>query len=298
VPGLLQGESAEDIFTAFVSGDLTHAGVKLPSADEGLKVVLGTEYRRDTDTFRPDAELLSADLAGLGTPIIGFDAATHVWEGFTEARLPLASNVPGAKSLDLEAGYRYSAYAAGFNTNTWKLGLTWSPISDVRLRGSYNRAVRVPNLAELYKPQYVGLDGGVDFCANNSSGSYTGGYTAAKCAATGLPPALFPAPGSPAGQYNGRIGGNTQLQPEVAKTTDIGIVLTPSFWPAFTATFDYADIKMTQVITTYGSNLIQTNCLTIGGFWGNDNPGLNQPGIHRDPNGTLWASRRATSSTR
>jgi len=148
----------------------------------------------------------------------------------------------------------------------------------------------VPNLAELYKAPYVGLDGGVDFCATTGSGSYSGGYTAAKCAATGLPPALFPAKGSPAGQYNGLIGGNTTLKPEIAKTTDVGIVLTPSFWPAFTATVDYSDIKMTQVITSYGSNLIQTNCLTVGGFWCNPNPAQGQPGIHRDPNGTLWAS--------
>lgn len=290
VPGLLEGTSAEDIFTGFVSGDLTHAGVKLPTADEGLKVVLGTEYRRDTDIFRPDAALENADLAGLGSPITGFDTAAHVWEAFTEARLPIASNLPGAKSLDAEAGYRYSSYTEGFNTSTWKIGLTWSPISDVRLRASYNKSVRVPNLAELYKAPYVGLDGGVDFCGLNSSGSYTGGYTAGQCAKTGLPPALFPAPGSPAGQYNGRIGGNTQLKPEVAKTTVVGLVLTPSFLPSFSATVDYSDIKMTGVITSYGSNLIQTNCLTLGGSWCDPNPAQGQPGIHRDPNGTLWAS--------
>jgi iron complex outermembrane receptor protein len=290
VPGLLQGQSAEDIFTGFVSGDLTKQGIKLPTAEEGLKLVLGTEYRRDTDIFQPDAALQNADLAGLGSPITGFNVASHVWEGFTEARLPLATNKPFAKSLDLEAGYRYSAYTAGFDTNTYKIGLTWSPISDVRLRASFNRSVRVPNLAELYKAPYVGLDGGQDFCGTTGSGSYTGGYTAAKCRATGLPIGLFPAKGSPAGQYNGKIGGNNQLKPEVAKTTVVGVVLTPSFLPSFSATIDYSDIKMTGTITSYGSSLIQTNCLNVGGFWCNPNPAQGQPGIHRDPNGTLWAS--------
>ncbi|GAC1454933.1 MAG: TonB-dependent receptor [Steroidobacteraceae bacterium] len=278
-PGLVQGASEEGIFTAFVSGDLTHAGVKLPSADEGLKVVLGTEYRRESDVFRPDEEFVTADLAGIGSPTVGFDAGYHVWEGFTEMRLPLASNLPGAKSLDLEAGYRYSAYTTGFDTNTWKVGLTWSPISDIRFRGSYNRAVRVPNVAELFKPAYVALDSGGDLCNSTT-------FTPAQCSLTnyGLPIAV-PTLGSPAGQYNGQIGGNPQLKPEVGKTTDVGLILTPSFWPAFSATIDYADIKMTSIITSFGPNLIQLNCILSGSA---SSQACQM--VHRDPLGTLWAS--------
>ena len=281
VPGVVQGLSDEDIFTAFVSGDLTKAGVKLPSADEGLKVVVGTEYRREADKFRPDEEFISADLSGIGSPVIGFDAGYHVWEGFTEMRLPLADNLPGLKSLDFEAGYRYSAYTSGFDTNTFKLGLTWSPISDVRLRASYNRAVRVPNIAELFKPRYVGLDAGTDLCA---AGPYV--HDAAGCALTnGGNPIAVPTPPSPASQYNGLLGGNPSLQPEVGKTTDVGIVLTPSFLPGFSATIDYADIKMTNVITSYGPNLIQRECVLSGSA-----TSTFCQMVHRDPLGTLWAS--------
>jgi iron complex outermembrane recepter protein len=281
VPGVVQGLSDEDIFTAFVSGDLTKSGVKLPSADEGLKVVVGTEYRREADKFRPDEEFISADLSGIGSPVIGFDAGYHVWEGFTEMRLPLANNLPGAKSLDFEAGYRYSGYTSGFNTNTWKLGLTWSPISDVRLRGSYNRAVRVPNIPELYKPLYVALDTGTDLCA---AGPYV--HDAAGCALTnGGNPIAVPTLASPAGQYNGQQGGDPQLKPEVGKTTDVGIVLTPSFLPGFGATIDYADIKMSNVITSYGPNLVQRECILSGSA-----TSMFCQLVHRDPLGTLWAS--------
>jgi outer membrane receptor protein involved in Fe transport len=278
VPALVQGVSNEDIFTAFVSGDLTKS-VKLPTADEGLKIVVGTEYRRETDLFRPDQEFISADLSGIGSPVIGFDAGYHVWEGFTEMRMPLASNLPGLKSLDFEAGYRYSSYTSGFDTNTYKVGLTWSPISDVRFRGSYNRAVRVPNIAELYKPIYVGLDTGTDLCA-------TAAHTAAECALTnyGMPIAV-PTPASPASQYNGQLGGNPSLKPEVGKTTAVGVVLTPTFLPGFSATVDYSDIKITDVITSYGPNLIQLECILSGSATSQ----FCQM-VHRDPNGTLWAS--------
>jgi len=279
VPEELLAYGTEEIWTTFVSGDLTHAGVKLPTADEGLKVVFGTEYRREAAARQPDAEYLAGDE---GNVIVGpFDATYHVWEAFTEARMPLASNLPGIKSLDFEAGYRYSSYSSGFDTNTYKLGLTWSPISDVRLRGSYNRAVRVPNVAELYDPPVVELDSGTDLCA-------TGPYVnnAAACALTNYgKPIKVPTLASPAGQYNGFLGGNPNLKPEVGDTTDVGIVLTPTVLPGFSVTVDYADIKITDVITSYGPNLIQTNCVLSGSA-----TSYFCELIHRDPNGTLWAS--------
>jgi iron complex outermembrane recepter protein len=283
VPALLIAYGTEDIWTSFVNGDLTHVGVKLPTADEGLKVVFGTEYRRETDSLEPDNEYLTGDL---GNVIVdGYDAGYHVWEGFTEARMPLATNLPGIKSLDFEAGYRYSSYSSGFDTNTFKLGLTWSPLSDVRVRGSYNRAVRVPNVPELYKPDVVELDSGGDLC---NSGPYSANTPAnqAACALTNYgKPIPVPTPGSPAGQYNGVLGGNPNLKPEVGKTTDVGIVLTPAFLPGFSATIDYVDIKITDVITTYGPNLIQSNCILSGSA-----TSYFCQLIHRDPAGTLWAS--------
>ncbi len=279
VPSELMAYATEEIWTSFVSGDLTHAGVKLPTADDGLKAVFGTEFRRENAARQPDNEYLTGDL---GNVIVApFDAEYHVWEAFTEERMPLANNLPGIKSLDFEAGYRYSAYSSGFDTNTFKLGLTWSPISNVRVRASYNRAVRVPNIAELYDPDVVELDSGTDLCA---AGPYI--HNAAACALTnGGKPIPVPTPGSPAGQYNGVLGGNPTLKPEVGKTTDVGVVLTPSILPGFSATIDYADIKVTDVITSYGPNLIQTNCILSG----NPNSYFCQL-VHRDPSGTLWAS--------
>src|SRR5438105_2660300 len=204
-----------------------------------------------------------------------------MWDGSIEVRMPLVRNVPGLKALDLEGGYRYSAYSSGFNTNTYKAGIEWAPIADVRLRASLNRAVRAPNIAELDKAPYVALDSGTDLCAPGTV------YTAAQCALTGLKPAQFgtAALTSPAGQYNGQQGGNPNVSPEVGKTTNVGLVFTPSFVPGFSATVDYTDIKMTGVITTYGPNLIQQTCIASG-----DPNSTFCKLIHRDSNGTLWAS--------
>jgi iron complex outermembrane recepter protein len=287
VPAQFQSNGTEQIWTTFVDGDLTHAGVKLPTADDGLKLVLGTEYRQETIDFRPDAEFVSADLAGIGSPVIGYSGGFHVWEGFTEARMPLVRNAPGFQVLDLEGGYRYSSYTSGFNTDTYKVGLTWAPIKDIRFRGSYNQAVRAPNAAELSKPTYVALDGGSDLCATGT------GFSAAQCAFTngGVPLNPFPAGKSPASQYNGQIGGNPNLQPETGKTTAVGLVFTPTFLPSLSASVDYTDIKVTNLLSSYGPAFIQSQCLaTHSPFWCSPNPAPYMPGIHRNAAGSLWSS--------
>jgi iron complex outermembrane receptor protein len=280
-PGEYSANSSQDLVSAYISGDLTSRGVKTPWANDGLKVVFGTEYRRDTLVTQPDQELLTADLAGFGSPIVPVDAAAHVWEGFTEARMPLVRDAPFVKSLDFEAGYRYSSYSAGFNTNTYKFGVEWSPTSDVRLRASYNQAVRVPNLQELFQPQHVGLDGGTDICASGTS------LTQLQCSYLGVTAAQYlkGVPGSPAAQYNGLIGGATNLRPETAKTTNVGVVFTPTFLPGFSATLDYTDIKITGLIQSYGSSTIQANCLASA-----DPTSVWCQKIHRTPLGDLWTS--------
>jgi outer membrane receptor protein involved in Fe transport len=279
-PGLFQASTEEDIVSAYVNGDLTRRGLKLPTADDGLKVVFGAEYRRDRLSTNPDAEFQTADLAGFGSPVPPVAANVHVWEAFTEERMPLMRNMPFAKTLDLEAGYRYSSYSVGFNTNTYKFGVEWAPVSDVRLRASYNRAVRVPNIQELFQPQHVGLDAGGDGCATKQ-------YTAAQCALAGLSPAVYGSATlvSPAGQYNGFIGGNPNMKPEVGTTTNVGLVFTPSFLPHFSATLDYTDIKITGLVQSYGPNLILKNCIASG------DPASSWCSlIHRNVSGSLWSS--------
>lgn len=282
-PGLFQASNEQDIISAYVNGDLTKSGIKLPTADDGLKVVFGSEYRRDKLSTNPDAEFQTADLAGFGSPVPPVEANTHVWEVFTEERMPLLRNLPFAKALDLETGYRYSSYSIGFNTNTYKFGVVWAPVSDIRVRGTFNRAVRVPNIQELYQPQHVGLDSGGDGCA-------TGQYTAAQCALAGLPVGLYGNSTlvSPAGQYNGLVGGNPQLKPEVGITTNVGLVFTPSFLPHFSATLDYTDIKITNLVQSYGPNLILANCVSSA----DPNSTWCQL-IHRNSSGSLWSSPQA-----
>jgi iron complex outermembrane recepter protein len=279
VPGIQTGNINSTIVDVNITADLGKYGVQLPTASSGLKVNFGAEWRDITETTNPDEEFQTGDLAGSGGDIPPTSGGIISREGFFEARLPLIDDHFLAQSLALETGYRYSDYNLGFKTNTYKFGVEWSPITDIRLRGSFQRAVRAPNVTELFTPQVVGLDGNSDPCAGTAIRPPTA--SPAQCVAAGVPQLQYPAIPSPANQYNGLLGGNTALKPETALTTSFGIGWTPSFVPGLRLQIDYFDIKIENVITTIGSNTILNQCINNGNFCGE---------IHRDENASLWLS--------
>jgi iron complex outermembrane recepter protein len=264
VPGEQKGYTQELVWEGDLTGDLGKYGVKLPMANSGLGLNVGADWRQEKAQLLPDEEFITNDLAGQGSPTLPTFGSFTVWEAYTEARLPIMEDQPFAKSLDLEAGYRFSQYSLSFgNTNTWKIGLQWAPVSDVRLRTGYNVAVRAPNIQELYLQQRVELDGTSDPCASPQTTPATlPSASAAACANSGVTAAEYgKIVNNPANQYNGLEGGNTHLKPETADTTTLGLVFTPTFLPAFNATIDYYNIRIKNVIGTYGANLILSTCV-------------------------------------
>jgi iron complex outermembrane recepter protein len=277
-PGLAPGRIYQHDAQINLTGDLGKYGIQLPTANSGLQVNVGGEYRDSVSSVLPDEELQSADLSGTGGALTPVSGGIVSREGFIEARMPLVEDKPGLEQLNLEGGYRYSDYSLGFKTNTYKVGLEWAPVADVRLRGSFQRAVRAPNVVELFAPSAVGIDGtyGADPC----SGTHPQ-YTLQQCERTGVSPAQYGSIGAnPAGQYNGLLGGNVDLQPETALTSSFGIGWTPSFVPNLRAQVDYYNIKIENVIEPIGGGVILSQCAI------ND---LLCDLIHRGPGGTLWA---------
>jgi iron complex outermembrane receptor protein len=280
IPTVLTGFTEERVGDANVTGDLGKYGVKLPWNQDGLIVNVGTQWRSEHATLHPDAPDVNNDVAGNGNPILPIDAGFSLWEGYFEAGMPILEDKPFAKELSFETGYRYSSYNLGFNTNTYKFGVNWAPTSDVRARASYQRAVRAPNIQELFQQQVVALDGSSngDPCSTSSSTP----PTPAQCARTGVTAAQYGnVAGNPAGQYNGLTGGNSKLKPETADTVSAGFVLTPTMLPALTLSLDYFHIKVKNVITSTGFAYQMNQCINNGLFCNS---------IHRDPSGSLWLS--------
>ncbi len=270
--------ASEYIVSGSVTGDLGKYGIKFPTATDGIAVNVGSEYRQETYTFAPDYIFAHGFASGGNGAFTPIDGTFHVNEYFVETKVPIVDNVPGIYHLGFEGGYRYSDYTSGFTTDTFKLGLEWAPIKDLKLRGSFNRAVRAPSVGDLYTPPVIGAGGTADLCWGP-----TPSLTPAQCARTGVTAQQYGhILANPAAQINTSAGGNINLKPEKADTYTVGFVLQPEALHGFVMSIDYYDIKIEQTIQSLTSNTVLTQCAVY-----NDPVlcGL----IHRDvKTGSLW----------
>jgi len=266
---------------ANVTADLSES-IKLPTADAGLQVNFGTEYRHEETEFQPDLAFQTGEGAGQGTSTLPVAGQFHVTEFFTEVALPLVDGKKGVDQLAFEGGYRFSDYSTDFDTDTWKAGLSYKPVDSLRLRGSFQHAVRAPNVGELFATQTVALDGSTDPCAGAAVNGLVNGHTQEECARTGVTAAQFGnVLANPSNQYNGLLGGNPDLQPETADTTSFGFVFQPNFVAGLTIAVDYFDIGIEDTIGGVGADLAVNTCVNTGDPFFCDL-------INRDQFGSLW----------
>lgn len=147
------------------------------------------------------------------------EGSYHVKEGFLELNLPLFKSASLGEANVNVAG-RHTRYSTSGSVDSWKLGSTWKTgVDGLRLRAVTSRDVRAPNLSELFAAPLV---------VNNTVNS--GGTTLT---------------------VQQRTIGNTKLRPEIARNTTLGLVLTQPKWaPGFSASIDYFDIKVNDVISS------------------------------------------------
>lgn len=252
---ILTGNTSQTIVNAFVSGELD---MTLPTSSMPLAAVFGVENREVDFERLADEVFALGDLAGQGGPTPSLVGGYNIREVFGELSVPLLDDAPAVENLILDLGYRYSDYNTSGGESTYKVALDWSVTSDWKLRASYNRAVRAPNVAELFATQSLGLWQGADPCAGT-----TPEYTAAQCANTGVTADQYGnITANPASQYNGFFGGNPELKPEIADTMSFGVVANP--FEGFNFSVDYWDIQLDEVIGTIGSELTLRQCAETG----------------------------------
>jgi outer membrane receptor protein involved in Fe transport len=276
VPGYTGGQTVEQVASFVLNGKLGDYGFKSPYTDDGVSVVLGTEYRRENISQYADAEEEAGDLSGSGGSILPVGGTYDVKELFTELNVPIAKNLPLIENLSLDLAYRYSDYSTAGATDTYAIQGEYKPIKDITLRASFQRAVRAPNVLELFSPQNVSLANYVDPCAGTAPT-----LTLAQCEKTGMTAAQYGSAlnvGSSANQNNQLTGGNPNLKPEVADTYSAGAVYKPSFLPGFDISVDYFNIYVAGVVSAGAASAttVINDCATTGSAF---YCGL----IHRDP---------------
>lgn len=255
-----QDRITQKVATAYLSGTADPL-FKAPGGSVGFAI--GAEWRREDARSTPAIE----DQLGLTFGNILNPSRGHyeVSEAFVEVDIPLINDRPLFQALSVDAAHRYSHYTTIGDASTWKVGLSWLPVEDILIRATRARAVRAPNISELFEPDaqtFLPID---DPCDPVNLGLGTQ-YRAANCAqlltAAGADPNTFTDINFGTG-VAGTVRGNQQLTEETADTTTVGIMLRPSSLPGFTFSVDYYDIDLTHAINTLDPQNLAEQCVDL-----------------------------------
>ena len=225
-----------------------------------IGIAVGFERRDDSSSFRPDEFLAGGDVLGFnaGAPTVGKYSVT---EYFGEIDIPLLSGVPFAESLSIWGAVRASDYSNIGNVTSYATAINWSPIEMLRFRGGYQRAVRAPNVGELFGGQGNGFPGATDPCSvgGSAAGTAPGNATYDLCLATGVAAANIGNFTQSNSQIEGIFGGNPDLTEEEGDTYTFGVVVQPI--DSLDITLDYWEITVENAIFILGGGV--SNVLDI-----------------------------------
>ncbi len=283
LPLSAEGSTDQTVVSGYLTGHLGQYGIKSPFAETSVDVVLGGEYREENLAFNPGEAYRSGDGAGQGGARPPVSRGFDVTEFFFEAGIPLVEGAPYAEELGIDVGYRYSDYDYDLQTNTFGVHSGWAVNSGVKLRASFQRAIRGPNVRERFQPPGFNLfDMPSDPCGGPvTNGRTEAGRTLEECARSGVSAAQFGhIAHSPAKQYNLLQGGNQDLGAEEADTYSFGLVWTPRFVEGFNFSVDYYSIKIQKGISSLNPQFILNECL--------DGNAVQCAKVRRGQGGDLW----------
>lgn len=250
----------QTVVSGFLAGDLER-WFSLPGGP--VSFAIGGEYRKEQSDFNPnDYDEQGVTFRYATTAAVAGEF--EVSEGFVEISLPLLADLPFAETLTLNAAARFGDYSNIGNTETFKADMVWAPVSDLRFRGGVSKAVRAPNIAELFTPLQTSGFRPIDPCSaeNITQGSSS---REANCRADlaryGVTVGSTYDFADPlTAQFFGASGGNPDLQAETSDSWTAGLVVQPRFLAGFTLTADYWNIKIENAIASVSAQDIVNSC--------------------------------------
>lgn len=278
IPPFMHGSLDQRVANANATIELDRWGLGSPWSEEGSAINLGAEFRKDSVKFDPDKFSQKGDVAGFGDQVFPIRGSIVTKEIFGEVRVPLVTNTV-VRRLAFEGAFRKSWYgnpASDFSSTAYKLAVDLTAVTGLRFRASQQRAIRAPNIQELFAPAETDSFGR-DPCVGIAPAA-----SQAQCALAGVTAAQYGhvAKVSSTVGYNAIIGGNENLEPESALTRTIEIVIEPRLVRGFNATIDLWDIRLKGAVSRIGAQAIIDSCIASG------DP-IFCSRIHRDPNGSL-----------
>jgi len=154
----------------------------------------------------------------------------NIKEAYGELAVPILRDQPFFHALDINGAIRYTDYSVTGGMWAWKIGGSWSPIEELRFRGTWSQDIRAPTLYELFQG------------TGSTRGTFTDIHT----------------------DYNTNLislnEGNRGLKAEKARTLTLGAIWQPTFFSGFSVSVDYFKIKINDQITRPNTTLINQLC--------------------------------------
>ena len=223
-----------------------------------LQMALGAEHRDQRGSFDPDPVVVAGESSDI--PALPTSGHYNVDEIYAELNAPLFADRPFLNLLEFTGAARWTNYSTSGSTTTFKAGVNWKPIPDLRLRATWAEGFRAPTIGELFGTPSRFDQTITDPCSdlNNSGASAT---VRANCIAQGVP-----ADGSYV-QINPQISvitsGSEDLKPETSKSWVVGAVLSPSAIPRFSIEANYFNIKVDGAIQAIAGQTLLSRCAEL-----------------------------------
>ena len=180
--------------TQVLSANLKIDGTLFDLPAGAVRLALGADHRREVF----ERQTTNFFFGTTPTTSIVPDSERTITAAFAELLVPVvgaANAVPGIRRLDLSLAGRVEVFEDIGSTADPKIGLIWSPATDVVVRASYGESFRAPSLIELNSGETI------------------------------LPTTLDRS-GTPVISLL-QYGGNPDLEPETAKSTTVGLTWSP-----------------------------------------------------------------------
>jgi outer membrane receptor protein involved in Fe transport len=203
-----------------------------------VSIAVGGEWREESikgyvpPAFKP----IVGPTSTLNTWSVGnylpTNGSYNVKEAYLEAVVPLGLG------LEFNGAARATDYSTSGYVTTWKAGLTWQPIPDIRFRITRSRDIRAPNLSDLYQ------------AGASNSDTFDNPFYDKNDPSKG--PQKIP--------FSATVLGNANLKPEKSDSWTIGAVITPRFLKGFNASIDYFRVDIKDAIGSFSASSIYNLC--------------------------------------
>jgi outer membrane receptor protein involved in Fe transport len=234
-------------------------------------------YKNDDYAFLPDAVLTGRTtdpFTGANiVDITGFNAQlpvrgrTDSTEFYVEANFPLLADMTAVQNLDVTVGARFADHSTAGNMTSYKVEGIWDITDRFTVRGGYQRALRAPNISELFRPATINFPtvGLGDPCSNdfndpdgNVLGAQDDPRARALCVTQGIADANIDAYVFTNTQFQGLSGGNPLLTEETADTYTLGLVF--GFDSGFQGSIDFYEIAIEDGVGSIDADVFVERC--------------------------------------